>query len=254
MQTLRQELEEFSKSNNNLRKLLIVIGDSFSWGTGMAEFTEESVPYDYLLLEDYEIWPYHMKHNYGGYIAQELGFDYVNYSVPGCSNDTIYRNFMYLLENHSDWLDRAFVLIGWTANHRYEIPSPGILRSYRNMAPTWEKNIYRHTKWVCEYHELYNQHIHCSKADDIRSYNHLVSVTNILENNKIKNLQYWAIKQFQEDFDIKGRCTKFKNISHNINLSSICVHNIPAENMLPCKHPDSIGHKIISDQILNVRY
>lgn len=250
--TLKQELEKFSVTGTE-KKNVIVLGDSFSWGGGLAEFTEKTIPYEYLQHENYDNWPYQHKHNYGGLIAKDLGFNYINYSVPGCSNDTIYRNFMHLLEYHRDWLDNGIILIGWTANHRYEISSPDLIRKYRNMAPTWERKLYSFNKWVCEYHELYNKHILNTQADDLRSYNHIVSVSAILELYNIKNMQFWAINQFQEDFEIQKRLqSKFKNFCFDINLSAMCHYDIKPADILPCRHPNENGHRIIANRILSV--
>jgi hypothetical protein len=110
---------------------LIACGDSWCWGAELVDPIEEPVPIMKLPggAYDRQFKPinieYREKHRYIGLISQHYNIkEVIDLSIPGISNDTIYRKLLdYLLEN--DYLQGRdtsdlFVTIGWTSPERRE--------------------------------------------------------------------------------------------------------------------------------------
>lgn len=252
MTTLLTSLTTFNQQNNR-PKTLVIIGDSFCWGAGIGKEFDGSFPTKQdCRIDDYDHWPANAQGNFAGQIAHDFGMNLINYAMPGCSNDTIFRNFMRFLEECEDILDDCFVMLFWTHNARYEIPDESVNHKFRNLAPQWNKNKKEHTPWVVDYHNLYNEHIWSQKYDDTKSFNYLKATALMLKQLQIHNISSWTILHYEDEFGIEEKASKL-GLNFDAQVCEIMKVVVDMEEIYPCKHPMPSGHRKIADALYQVK-
>ncbi len=248
MMTLKDGLLNLP-ANENHEKTLVVFGDSFSWGSGLAEYSESQYHWPPVLhrIENYSSWPKNMKFNYGGHIAKSLGFNYMNLSMPGCSNDTISRSIISFIDEIPIQLESSYILIGWTSPYRFEISDPHNKTGFRNMSLLW--NLDKSApKWVQTYMQIYKDFIHSDKISEWNSYKSMIGALSYLKLKNANFLSFYGLNSFSV-IDINKKMNSIKEMKE----FDIAEYSWDYPNMLfPCLHPNEKLHSMIATELLNI--
>lgn len=249
MKTLKDGLQNLTNNSEN-KNTLVVVGDSYSWGSGIEKYDESkwSWPPIKYNIEQYSSWPDRMKYNFGGRIAKRFGFDYLNASVPGCSNYTISRIIIRLINEKIIDSETSFVVVGWTASHRYEIPNSNIKSKYLNLSPLWDVKE-KSPNWLKNYTDIYNTNIYDVKASQFDSYRLMMAS---LYHMKFSNFEYLSLYGIDtiDDPAIKEYASALPGHS-NFDVAQFCSEY--AHMLFPCLHPNEELHDIIADKVLGLR-
>lgn len=178
-------------TNLDSKTTLICIGDSFCYGTGLAgaTFQDKKRPTGLLKYSDHRAWPYFFQKNFLGLTAIHYKLDFLNLSIPGSSNDTIFRRLMQLLivgeKLYSIDLDKSIVVVFWTGFSRreyYDIKN----NKYVNTSPQWIKEEpHNYRKPFLTY---YNEYFW---SDEYDAHQTLIRQFSSQETLKNRNINYW---------------------------------------------------------------
>ena len=93
---------------------LIGFGCSFTYGSELIN--PELEKYNYSFWDrHHENTPYRQRHVWLGQLADQLGYEYVNYAEPSCSNYAISQIFYDFMYGYlKDTSDPIIVCVGWT--------------------------------------------------------------------------------------------------------------------------------------------
>ena len=240
----------------NDKKTLVVFGDSNVWGAELPNVPEmqkdfKSIVYD---PSNIEIWPHHIRRSFSGVLAERHNMQILNLSIPGCSNDTIFRRINKFLQGYYPVdLNDCFVMIFWTSVERRELYShySGEGR-YFNYSPVWA-DLYKDSI-VKKFHKIYSRFVFSEEFDITKTFNYIYSLNAILSYKGIDFVQGYSLyKDEISNLVIEHNVPNF--ISHTQNDS---VHTIAAKaaGHLSCpnpyqykgSHPTELGHTAIADR------
>lgn len=240
---------------------LVVIGDSYSWGTGLKDAILRTVGLKSvkLLYSDYQNWPYNLQHNFGGLLCKEHGLNYLNLAQPGCSNETIFRKAMKFIsvdyKRYDIDLNKTLIFIGWTGAHRREFYSADdFTHGYWNMSPQW--TLKNGPKWAQNFVDVYANHMFSDYHDDAREFAFHVAIQNALENKDIlfrqmRGLSSQPANKFQSSLDSSeiDRQTFLHYDDREYNLSFFArPHEVDVNYE---DHPNELGHRLIFNHLNN---
>jgi hypothetical protein len=138
---------------------LIAFGDSFTWGTDLADSKPVSIP-------SQNTWP--------ALLARHLGLEYICNAVEGASNKTIVREFFNYYPNLKE---DDTVIINWTWIDRWDYYD----------GDKW--HILRPSENSSSFHKIYYKYFQSELWDKFESLKDIVLVHNLLEK---LNIKYYA--------------------------------------------------------------
>lgn len=165
-------------------KVLYANGDSFGFG---QELDGPRTPSNFYHFSDYQ-----RQHCYSGVIANRLGVDdYINESLPGGSNQRIYRTTLNtvtnLLEKYRP--DEIFVLVSLTHNHRREF--------YRNEYKKYHPHMATHKPsgdgYLTEFWKIMVTNFHHPIGDHDLDQQMILGLQNFLRINRVPYLFTWSM-------------------------------------------------------------
>jgi hypothetical protein len=240
----------------NGKNTLVVFGDSNVWGAEMPNCPDmqrdfKSIVYD---PNNIKIWPHHIRRSFSGVLAERHNMQILNLSIPGCSNDTIFRRINKFLQGYYPVdLNDCFVMIFWTSVERRELYShySGEGR-YFNYSPVWS-HLYKDSI-VKKFHKIYSRFVFSEEFDITKTFNYIYSSNALLSYKGINFLQGYSL--FKDEIYNLVNEHKIPNfISYNQNDS---IHTIAAKaaGRLSCpnpyqykgSHPSELGHTVIADR------
>jgi hypothetical protein len=179
---------------------LLAFGDSFTWGTDLADSIDEmNIPdslthsRDHSILRLNESSPYgeidhdhkqktsfacYSKQTWPALLAEYFKFTYRCYAVPGGSNQTITRNLLQYLPFIND---TDVIIINWTYISRWDFVDANELR----VTTKW-KTIRPGNNNKSEFEKFYSTYIQSELWDKWNSLKELLMAINLLKTKKIK--------------------------------------------------------------------
>ena len=217
----------------------------------ISKETSTSIVYNPI---DIDKWPHHIRYSFSGVLAERHNMQILNLSIPGCSNDTIFRRVNKFLQGHYPVdLNKCFVMIFWTSIERREFfHLDGYGNGwYFNYSPTWG-HIYTDIKK--KFHKIYSRFVFSEEFDITKTFNYIYSSNALLSYKGVDFVQGYSL--FKDE--ISNLVTEYNLpnfISYKQNDS---IHTIAAEKAghLSCpnpyqykgSHPTELGHTAIADR------
>jgi len=233
------------------KNTLVVFGDSNVWGAELKDVPHrqpdfKSVVYD---PKDIDNWPYHIRHSFSGVIAEKNNMRILNLSIPGCSNDTIFRRINKFLQgNYPVDLDDCFVMVFWTGILRREFFRSDI-NKYLNYSPLWEEKLQLFPK----FHKIYSKLFMHEGYDLVKSFNYLNSVNALLTYNNVEFCQGFSLMETELIETAKNaNLPKFLSFDPNDAITAmVIIAGNGFENndyILEGHHPSEKGHQLIANR------
>ena len=261
----------------NGKNTLVVFGDSNVWGAEMPNCPEMQRDFKSIVYNpnNIKIWPHHIRRSFSGVLAERHNMQILNLSIPGCSNDTIFRRINKFLQGYYPVdLNDCFVMIFWTSVERREFYSyyseqfgaDGQGR-YFNYSPVWA-DLYK-AGIKKKFNKIYSRFVFSEEFDITKTFNYIYSLNAILSYKGIDFVQGYSLyKDEISNLVIEHKLPNF--ISHECIDS---VHAIPADlarqhfktktnplapNLYQFEgsHPTELGHLEIAnryEELLNQR-
>ena len=219
------------------RNTLVIIGDSYCYGTGLGGaimHVDHIKSPELLLCDDYANWPTHYRDSFVGLVAHHYDMNMINFSIPGCGNATMYRLLMEFIISSERVvpLDDIVVLLCVSGNNRYEVYGNDMGKYFMH-SPTWP--VLDKPSWRYQLDNIYNKHIFSSRVDDAQSTHSIVSLSHTLEYYNIP----WVFDSTVFTFADKTRAVLAELIPSMENDS---ITNYAIQPHLPCGHPTHEGH------------
>tara|TARA_Y100000385_G_C13063572_1_gene625583 strand:+ start:271 stop:1020 length:750 start_codon:yes stop_codon:yes gene_type:complete len=239
----------------NNKNILVVFGDSNVWGAEMPNCPNmqkdfKSIVYD---PNNIETWPYHIRYSFSGVLAERHNMQILNLSIPGCSNDTIFRRINKFLQGYYPVdLNDCFVMIFWTSPERREFYSRYVGEGrYFNYSPVWS-HLYKESIKK-KFHKIYSRFVFSEEFDITKTFNYIYSSNALLSHKNIEFVQGFSLFK-DEIFDLVTE-HKLPNFLHYQNDS---IHTIAAKAadhgscpnpyQYEGSHPTELGHTVIADR------
>jgi len=238
------------------KKTLVVFGDSNVWGAELKDVPERQYEFKSIVYdpENFDSWPYHIKHSFPGIMAQKNNMCILNLAIPGCSNDTIFRRVNKFLQgNYPVELNDVFVLIFWTGISRREFfRSNG--SKFWNYGPTWANDFQIYKK----FHKIYSQSFWHDGYDLNKTFNYVFSIGPLLkyhgveykQGNSLENIELCnLIKKYEID--------NFLSYNPNDSVASTVIIeggglNSTNKFLMPNHHPSELGHEHLADKYMKM--
>ncbi len=256
-----------TKLNNGLKmldkKILVVFGDSNVWGAELKDVPEKqqefkSVVYDPNKIEN---WPYHIRYSFSGILAERNNMKILNLSIPGSSNDTIFRRVNKFLQGkYPVTVNDCFVMIFWTAPERREFYK-ATDKMYLNYSPLWGH--YMQIPWHKKFHKIYSKNMFDPNYDLQRTFDYMQSLTGLLNYKNIEFVQGYSIYTTElHELVLKSKLSNLISNRIQDSVHSITQHlagkDAKSPNKYQCNysHPNELGHISIADrytELLNER-
>jgi len=238
----------------NDKKTLVVFGDSNVWGAELPNCPDRQSAFNSIVYNPIDIdkWPHHIRYSFSGVLAERHNMQILNLSIPGCSNDTIFRRVNKFLQGHYPVdLNKCFVMIFWTSIERREFfHLDGYGNGwYFNYSPTWG-HIYTDIKK--KFHKIYSRFVFFEKFDTTKTFNYIYSLNALLSYKGVDFVQGYSL--FKDEISDLVIEHNLPNFISNTQIDS--VHGIAAESRLPHpnlyqyegSHPTELGHALIADR------
>lgn len=212
-----------------MEKTLLVIGDSWTWGSELKDLSLPSEVSEFnpvnTQYRDTHIWPW--------YLNQKLQFNkLVNLAIPACSNDSIQRNLLWWLSetgrlNNNN--DDLFVVIGFTSPERkdfYVVDERIGVDDWRTFWPA------RPMKYFSEeantFGELYRNYFSSVQESTYRYLNTILYLQMILKQCNINYLMFQGfydhgkltVKTWKDNFFLDKIFNRRNSIREEINQMS----------------------------------
>lgn len=227
-------------------KFLYANGDSYGFGQELdGPRTKENL---------YVFSDYQRNNCYSGIIANEFKFDYRNESLPGGSNQRIYRT---LLKSISELLTKykpneIFVILSLSYGHRREFFYNQI-KDYITHIPTWQPKI--NDQNILELWNLTTKYFQDYAGDHDFDQQMILGIQNFLRVNKVPYLMSWSMHHgldyeletlYVSKYLLDQRYNKrfYQNPSFSIFTGNL---NLPRG---PGNHPLTEGHRLWADHII----
>ena len=238
------------------KSTLVVFGDSNVWGAELTGCPERQKDFKSIVYHpnDIESWPHHIRHSFSGILAEKNNMKILNLSIPGSSNDTVFRRVNKFLQgNYLVDLNDCFVMVFWTSVERREFFQPTVYEErYFNYSPIWG-HLYQNGLKT-KFHKIYFRFVFSEEFDITKTFNYIYSSDALLSHKGIDFVQGYSL--FEDEIYNLVNEHKIPNfISYNQNDS---IHTIAAEkaghrpcpNPYQCKgsHPTELGHAAIADR------
>jgi hypothetical protein len=207
--------------------LIYCNGDSWSWGSELGDESES----------------YRNTNNFAGLLAKKFNVPLTNVSMPGASNDRIFRTTVTDILKLKEQNKKPLVVIAWTEIHRFEL-----------------FNI-KENKWV----HFNNPDKSPDKAlsdkiwgsfsndrSDVEKFiTHIVAIESFFKSNNIPyimtNIGFVPFNLLDpEMFMLYKPILDSGNYVYLMNLYGLLKSNINVKWM-PNQHPDEHGHKVVAD-------
>tara|TARA_B110000977_G_scaffold46869_1_gene63727 strand:+ start:368 stop:1126 length:759 start_codon:yes stop_codon:yes gene_type:complete len=239
----------------NDKKTLVVFGDSNVWGAELKGCPQRQKDFKSIVYHpnDIESWPHHIRHSFSGILAEKNNMKILNLSIPGSSNDTVFRRVNKFLQgNYLVDLNDCFVMVFWTGVERREFYQ-STDKKYLNYSPSWgHLSILPGAKKL---HKIYSKFIFSEEFDLTKTFNYIYSLNGLLSYKGIEFVQGYSL--FKDEIsDIM--LTKPKLLNFISNKFEDSIHQIaaaasgwqPCPNPYQCKgsHPTELGHAAIADR------
>jgi hypothetical protein len=181
----------------------------------------------------------------------------LNLSIPGCSNDTLFRRVNRFLQGRYPVdLNKCFVMIFWTSIERREFyHSDGYGNGwYFNYSPTWG-HIYTDIKK--KFHKIYSRFVFSATHDLTRTFNYIYSLNSLLSHKGIDFVQgYSLFKDEISDLVIEHNLPNFISYKQDDSIHTIAANAAGLNGRTPCpnlyqyegSHPTELGHVLIADR------
>lgn len=164
-------------------KFLYANGDSFGFG---QELDGPRSPSNFYHFSDYQ-----RNNCYSGVLANRWGLEYLNESLPGGSNQRIYRTTLYsvsqLLQRFKP--EEIFVIVSLTHCQRREFYRDDYGKYYPHMATCKPSD----SGYVSEFWKLMVAHFHHPKGDLDLDQQMILGLQNFLRVNKVPYLFTWSM-------------------------------------------------------------
>jgi hypothetical protein len=217
----------------NGKNTLVVFGDSNVWGAEMPNCPEMQRDFKSIVYNpnNIKIWPHHIRRSFSGVLAERHNMQILNLSIPGCSNDTIFRRINKFLQGYYPVdLNDCFVMVFWTSVERREFYSyyseqfgaDGQGR-YFNYSPVWA-DLYK-GGIKKKFNKIYSRFVFSEEFDITKTFNYIYSLNAILSYKGIDFVQGYSLyKDEISNLVIEHKLPNF--ISHECIDS---IHAIPAD-------------------------
>ena len=244
----------------NDKKTLVVFGDSNVWGAEMPNCPDmqrdfKSIVYD---PSNIEIWPHHIRHSFSGVLAERNNMQILNLSIPGSSNDTIFRRVNKFLQGYYPVdLNKCFVMIFWTAVERREFYHPNEIKgkTYFNYSPVWA-HLYKDSI-KRKFNKIYSRFVFSEEFDITKTFNYIYSSNALLSYKGINFLQgYSLFKDEISNLVTEHNVPNFISYTQNDSIHTIAANAAGLNGRTPCpnsyqykgSHPTELGHTAIADR------
>lgn len=226
---------------------LVVFGDSFCCGTGLAgadSYLREA-DRDTYRIEEYCDWPKLWQDSWGGLIAKRNNMHYLNLAFPGASNMMINRKVHEFYYQHHDRLDDYVFLIFWSGKMRIEATSahPGE-EQYLRLSPLWEYN--DKTLWTHHFMRMFKEFMFNEQAQEWQSFQNILSANTLMSHNNARYVSGFAISDTNDDHK-RFLVEKFPSHTNDIEIAH-WLHDSP-ELIFPCYHPNIEGNLYVADAL-----
>ena len=240
----------------NDKKTLVVFGDSNVWGAELPNCPDmqrdfKSIVYD---PSNIEIWPHHIRHSFSGVLAERNNMQILNLSIPGSSNDTIFRRVNKFLQGHYPVdLNKCFVMIFWTSVERREFYySDAYQGNYFNYSPVWA-HLYN-AGMKTKFHKIYSRFVFSEEFDITKTFNYIYSSNALLSYKGINFLQgYSLFKDEISNLVTEHNVPNFISYTQNDSIHTIAAKaaghlSCPNPYQYKGSHPTELGHTAIADR------
>lgn len=153
---------------------VISFGDSFTWGTDLADAMPaeewEQMPQKWKSQNPFDTM--YSRKTWPALMAQHFDQDYICLAKPGCSNQTIVRKFfenIHLIER------KDTVVVNFTWRDRYDFYNDE-KREWTTVRPSGTEDN--------EYHELYYKYLHCTMWDQVENLKAINLIMSWLDKNQ----------------------------------------------------------------------
>lgn len=219
-------------------KIVYANGDSFGFG---QELDGPRTPAEFYTFSDYQ-----KKHCYSGVLAARWGTEYQNESMPGGSNQRIYRTTLHsickLLNVYKP--EEIFVFASLTHNHRREF--------YRVDRDLYHPHMFTYKPaeggYITDFWKIMVERFHHPKGDLELDQQMILGLQNFLRVNKVPYLLTWSMhhgaiyeeeKKYVPEYLLKERrSTRFLE---SPSFSDYAFNQLKLEKA-PGGHPLTDGH------------
>lgn len=225
---------------------ILVLGDSFSFGSELSdlpvvEFGPHGNDYwDPVSMQNKFVeasqlsWP--------SVLAKIMDCEVTNLSLPGGSNDRIFR----LAVKHTVWRSFDVIICAWTAPDRIDITSNG-----KDLAIGLHQNWHRTFPWIKEF-----MHLHWDAArSDINSVTKILALQSFFSQQQQK---YLYVKSFDFRFASAARSmAQHLDLTHCVDWQSSLVEWAAGYDFGPHGHFLEQGHCAVAQRMaqeLQVRF
>jgi|ETN02SMinimDraft_4_1059925.scaffolds.fasta_scaffold01644_7 hypothetical protein len=253
---------------------LLIIGDSFSFGSGLPGMDPDGVGYSTSGSPSEDC--------FGNLISNKLNLNYYNISSQGISNDYMVRNFMawyseyitdgkytqHLWESRETVQDpqALLVIVGWTYKVRWEVFDDEI-ENWKAFSPMMVKK--EHQKRA----DFRLKYEHSEVGEKNRYLNHILTLQSFFQS---QNINYIFFETDTDKNFYSGDTSSFKATrsvpfkDYKNDVPGFCEHQILInyENFVdwtftgyinsnelggyaPCNHPNVESHKIWADYLID---
>ena len=159
---------------------LIAFGDSFTWGSDMADtmriFEWEAMPDDWKRIWENRFENTYSRSTWQSLLAQHSGMDYMCLAEQGCSNQSILRRFF---ENVGKIKTGDIVNVNFTWRNRYDFFNTEE-QKWQTVRPSGTEGEF--------YSDMYYKHIQGPLWDQIESLKAINLIVDYLKMNNIKHI------------------------------------------------------------------
>lgn len=239
----------------NNKNTLVVFGDSNVWGAELKDVPTKQPEFKSVVYasDDVANWPYHIRYNFTGLIAQQYEMNILNLAIPGCSNDTIFRRIHnFVRGKHSVDLNDCFAMVFWTGVNRREFYRTD-LSAFLNYCPSWPSKM----QLFPRFHSIYTREFAHNKYDINKTLNYIESINALFNYKNIDFVQGYSLNDKKLAKEVKKyQIPNFISYDPNDAISSLPIikgNSMEANtNKYICEqmHPSELGHEYIKDTYL----
>jgi len=246
----------------NGKNTLVVFGDSNVWGAEMPNCPEMQRDFKSIVYNpnNIKIWPHHIRRSFSGVLAERHNMQILNLSIPGCSNDTIFRRINKFLQGYYPVdLNDCFVMIFWSSVERREFYSyyseqfgADDQGRYFNYSPVWA-DLYK-GGIKKKFNKIYSRFVFSEEFDITKTFNYIYSLNAILSYKGIDFAQGYSLyKDEISNLVIEHKLPNFISHKHTDSIHTIAASaatNGPCPNpyQFEGSHPTELGHLEIANR------
>ena len=222
----------------NDKKTLVVFGDSNVWGAELPNCPNQQRDFNSIVYNPIDIdkWPHHIRYSFSGVLAERHNMQILNLSIPGCSNDTIFRRVNKFLQGHYPVdLNKCFVMIFWTSVERREFYHSDEIegKTYFNYSPTWG-HLYKDSI-KRKFNKIYSRFVFSEEFDITKTFNYIYSSNALLSYKGVDFVQgYSLFKDEISNLVTEHKMPNFISYTQNDSIHTIAANAAGLNGRTPC--------------------